>query len=265
MTTVAPPGARVVTDPDELAQHYSDTPAAHLYAFADLEEPFWAASTWYRRGDAVVGLVSLPETPTLAVYGVSTRDPDGCLALLADLAPALASGVLITGPVGLVGALTPIRDLAWSGPHVRYELTDRALLAASATTDVATVEPLGSADLDELSALYASEPGAAFFLPHMLDDATFVGARVDGQLAAAAGTHVLSEHYGVAAVGAVFTHSSQRGNGLGRAVTVGAAQRALNRVEMIGLNVSASNGAARSIYSRIGFEPILDYEEVELA
>ena len=53
-------GAVRVTDPDVLANFHSDEPGAHIYALADLEEPFWSASQWFRRGDAVVGVVSLP-------------------------------------------------------------------------------------------------------------------------------------------------------------------------------------------------------------
>ena len=79
-----PAGAHIVVDPDELAELYADDPAAHVYALVDLVEPFWSASTWYRRGDAVVGVVAMPSGEGSAVYAVSTRDPAGCLALLAE-------------------------------------------------------------------------------------------------------------------------------------------------------------------------------------
>ena len=47
-----PAGARIVTDTDELAVFFGDHVAAHIDALADLEEPFWSGSRWYRRDDA---------------------------------------------------------------------------------------------------------------------------------------------------------------------------------------------------------------------
>lgn len=256
-----PAGAVVVTDTAELERFFGDRRGVHIYALADLDEPFWSASRWYRRGDAVVGLVGLPSGQGVACYAVSTRDPAGSLGLLADLAPFLPSGLLITAPAGVGTALEPVRPLAWVANLVRYELTDPTLLPV--TDD--RVVPLDRDDLAELQQLYDTEPGAVFFLPHMLDDGAFVGARVDGRLVAAAGTHVLSTGRGVAALGAVYTAPSHRGLGLGRLVTAAVSQRLVERVDTIGLNVLTTNTPARRIYDSIGFSPILDYAEAELA
>ncbi|MEM8923380.1 MAG: GNAT family N-acetyltransferase [Actinomycetota bacterium] len=253
----------MVTGRDELAAFYRDHVAAHLYALGDLEEPYWSPSTWYRRGDAVVGLVSLPDVPGWTVYAVATRDPEATLALVGELAPTLPAGTLVTGPTGLAETVGRSRPLAWAGPHLRYHLADRGSIPATAEGVVA----LGAEDGDRLRALYATEPGAAFFVPAMVDDGGFVGV-LDGdddrRLVAAAGTHVLSESARCAAIGAVYTHPSHRGRGLGRAVTAGVVHRIAARVNTIGLNVSAANAPARRIYEGLGFVPILDYEECEL-
>lgn len=256
-----PDGARIATDPAELAAFFSDRVAVHIYALADLGEPFWSGSRWYRRGDAVVGLVGLPSGEGLACYSVSTRDPVSTLRLLSDFAPHLPPGLLITGPTGLAGAIAPVRPVVWHAPHVRYELVDREAIPPVDPR----VESLGPGDLGEIEALYDSDPGAVFFLPHMLDDGAFVGVRVDGRLVAAAGTHVLSLEHGVAALGAVYTAPSQRGRGLGRAITVAVTRHLLPRVPTIGLNVAAANTNARRIYESIGFAPVLDYDEAEIA
>ena len=258
---IAPRGARVVTDPAELEAFYADQRAAHIYALVDLEPPFWDGSSWFRRGDAVVGVVALPDGEGLAVYAVSTRDPQGCTALVAELAPQLPAGLLITGPADLDDALARVRPVVPMGPHVRYELTDRTLVPDLR----ADVEPLDPTHLAELQALYDTDPGAAFFLPHMLADRTFVGVRVDGELVAAAGTHVLSERQHIAAIGAVYTRADHRGQGHGAAVTAGVVHRLGQRVDTVGLNVHAHNAAARSIYEGMGFSPILDYAEAQLA
>lgn len=256
-----PVGARIVHDAAELAEHFGDRRAVHIYALADLDEPFWSASRWYRRDDAVVGLVGLPSGQGVACYSVSTRDPAGSLDLLVDLAPALPSGLLITAPAGLAAALAPVRPLVWDATLVRYELTDPSRLPA---TDERVV-PLGRDDLDELVGLYETEPDAVFFLPHMLADGTYVGVRDGGRLVAAAGTHVLSATYGVAALGAVYTAPDVRGRGLGRAVTAAVTRRLLDRVPTIGLNVLTGNLPARHVYDSIGFAAILHYDEAELA
>ncbi len=258
---MTPPGAEIVTDPAALATHYASHRAVHVYALADLGPPFWEPSRWYRRGDAVVGVVSLPDGEGAAVYAVATVDPEGTLDLLVELLDTLPAGQLITAPVGLAEAVAPHREIAWSGPHLRHELVDRSKIPPRESE----VADLGLDDLAELQALYATEPGAAFFMPHMLADETFVGVRHEGRLVAAAGTHVVSVEHGVAAIGAVYTHPDHRGRGLGAAVTAAVVHRLGERVEVIGLNAAEDNAAALVIYDRLGFEAIWRYEECELA
>lgn len=257
MTTPPP---RRVDDPAELAEFFGDAPAAHIYALVDLEEPFWSASEWFREGEAVVGLVTLPDGFRTA-YAVSTRDPEGSLDLLAALDPHLASGMQITGPVGLVTRMAELRKLAWDSPHERYHLADPARLPDSDQR----VRPLDPQHVGELAALFAHEPGAVFFRAEMVDYRSFVGIYEGAGLVAAAGTHVLSERSGLAALGAVYTIPSHRGRGLGRAVTAGVCQRIAPRIGTIGLNVAADNVAARALYESMGFVPVLAYEEVEIA
>lgn len=256
-----PSGARLVTDPDELEEFYGDHRAAHVYALVDLEAPFWEGSAWYRRGDAVVGVVAFPGGEGLAVYAVSTRDPAGCVDLLCELAPGLPAGLLITGPTHVAAALADVRPIVALGPHVRYELAEPAAVSEPHPD----VVPLGPADQAELSALYTSDPGAAFFQPHMLADHTFVGVRVGGALVAAAGTHVHSSRQRIAAIGAVYTRPEHRGRGLGAAVTAGVVHRLGSRVDIVALNVHVDNTGARRIYERLGFRPVLHYAEAELA
>ncbi|MEM9040805.1 MAG: GNAT family N-acetyltransferase [Actinomycetota bacterium] len=276
-----PPGARFVDDPEELIEHYSDRPDAHVYALVDLGEPYWSASRWYRRDDAVVGVIGLPGGEGLAVYAVATVDPHGTLDLVAELAPALPSGLLVTGPVGLGDRLARVRPVAWHGPHERYVLATTELATtelagpdAESSDDEWTVEPLVRADLARLDELYSRSPGAVFFLPSMLDDGAFVGVHRRGdpvrRLVAAAGTHVLSDRHGVAALGAVFTDPTMRGLGLGRRATIGAIHRVLDPgrprpITTVGLNVAADNTIARRLYESLRFDAVHTYAEAELA
>ena len=43
----------------------------HIYALADLAEPFWSRSRWWRRGDAAVGLIGLGDDE-FVVYAVNS-------------------------------------------------------------------------------------------------------------------------------------------------------------------------------------------------
>lgn len=258
---MTPAEARIVDDPTELEAFYADNRAAHIYALVDLEPPFWEGSQWYRRDDAVVGVVGLPNGEGVAVYAVSTKDPKGCTALVAELAPDLPAGLLITGPADVEAGLAAVRPIVGMGPHHRYELVDPAAVPARTPNLV----DLGPADLPDVRALYDTDPGAAFFLPHMLADETFVGVRDGDELVAIAGTHVVSTRQRIAAIGAVYTRADHRGRGLGRTVTAGVIHRVAGRVDVIGLNVHADNAPARAIYETMGFRSILAYAEAELA
>ena len=46
-----PAGARVIDDPDELDEFFDDRRGIHAYALADLDDEFWSASRWFRRGE----------------------------------------------------------------------------------------------------------------------------------------------------------------------------------------------------------------------
>lgn len=252
---------RRVTQPEELVDLYSPERGLHIYALADLEEPYWSASSWWREADAAVGVVSLPDGEGRVVYAVSSRDPDGSLRILGSLLDQLTPGTLVTGPLGVGSTLTARRRLAWNRSYHRYLLTDPEAVGSPATD----VIDLGPTDVDELLALYARDPGAAFFRPSMLRHETFAGVRRGGRLVAVAGTHVFSERFGVAAIGAVVTDPDWRRRGLAREVTRGVVGRLADRVDVIGLNCADRNVAAQRLYQELGFEAALGYEEAELA
>jgi hypothetical protein len=111
-------------DREALAEFLSDRVDVHVYALGDLDEPYWSASAWWRRGDALLGIVQLPDGEGVACYGVSTRAPAATCALIAEAAVHLPVGQLITGPVGLGAALADVRPVRWARRHQRYVLTD---------------------------------------------------------------------------------------------------------------------------------------------
>lgn len=114
--------------------------------------------------------------------------------------------------------------------------------------------PLTRDHADQLSALYASGGGNAFD-PVQVPAGAFHGIFEDDHLVAAAGTHLVSPTYSVAAVGNVFTHPDYRGRGYGTAVTSAVVTELRRRgIHDIVLNVNQRNETAVRLYERLGFE-----------
>ena len=114
---------------------------------------------------------------------------------------------------------------------------------------------LGTRHAEQLVALYALGGGAVAFSPSQIASGVFYGAFADGQLVAAAGTHLVSPTYGVAAVGNVFTHPDVRGLGYGSATTTAVVAELLARdIRDVVLNVGQENEPAIRVYERLGFE-----------
>ena len=120
------------------------------------------------------------------------------------------------------------------------------------------VERLTVEHLAEVEALYlegeASGEAPDFFFPSMLEKGVFFGTRADGQLVAAAGTHVFEPKQRIAAIGNVYTHSAFRRRGLSSSVTA-AVSRELLRMgcPTVVLNVAQTNAAALPVYEKLGF------------
>lgn len=114
--------------------------------------------------------------------------------------------------------------------------------------------PLTLDHAEQLAALYACGEENAFD-PVQVPGGAFHGFFENGRLVAAAGTHLVSPTYGVAAVGNVFTHPDHRGRGYGTAVTSAVVAELQSRgIRDIVLNVSQKNATAIRIYERLGFQ-----------
>ncbi len=249
---------RTVENPEILAALFESDRETHLYGLADLEEPFWSNSTWYRDGDAAVGLVSVGEE-WMTVYAMSRVAPEVTLGLLGRVQESVPAGTLVTGPLGLHASMSGLRNCREIGSHWRMILDEPVEMDG-----FVEAVPLGEDDEEAARALYASDEGGAFFLPTMLSGNPFVGIWKDGQLVAAAGTHVASKRYGVAAVGAVITRPSHRGRGLGTIAVADLCKRLAGEYGTVGLNVERANEPALRIYDRLGFQRVFQYEEIEL-
>lgn len=247
-----------VDDPSALIDLFEADRETHLYALGDLEEPYWSNSTWFRRGQAAVGIISTGDEWATG-YAMSRVAPAATLALFNEIQAGLGPHSWVTGALGLHGAVGPVRVCRTIGPHWRMILRQAQLIEHDFD-----VTDLGPSDVEEMRKLHSAEPGRAFWLVGMLASNPFVGVWEDGRLIASAGCHVASERHGVAAIGGVYAAPKHRGRGLGGVVTAELVRRLNGRFQTIGLNVEVANQPALRIYDALGFERVFQYEEIEL-
>jgi ribosomal protein S18 acetylase RimI-like enzyme len=248
-------------DPDAIEAVLRRNPALHLYEIGDLDDGYWPFTVWY-------GLVERAEIrATLLVY--TATDPPTLIALadppatdlyelLRQVRRLLPSQLYAHLSPGGLAALGSDVTAFSKGKHLKMALAD---LTAD-VPGVADTVRLTSADLDDLLRLYGVGYRGNWFSPEMLDGGPYFGRRVNGELVSAAGVHVYAPALGVAALGNIVTHPAHRGRGYAAAVTARVCQTLLPTVSLIGLNVKASNAAAVACYTRLGFRPIAEYEEV---
>lgn len=227
------------------------------YSLSDLEPP-------YRQNARFIGAI---EGNRLTALLLLYRLP-GAIALHTTGDLAAISTILAR-----TTDLPPNPFLLVPGPHLPaietlYRITDRWLMERMALGSLIPPAPaplpvrrLTESDETQLADLYHLWPGV-FFDPLMLRSGIFYGAFDGDQLVAAAGTHVVSPRFRVAAVGGVFTHPDYRSRGLARATTGRLCQVLAEQcIDVIILNVRADNLPAIATYRRLGFVDHLPYWE----
>jgi ribosomal protein S18 acetylase RimI-like enzyme len=223
------------------------------YAIADLDEPFRRYASVSVRGDAVVLVLRHPAFSAICTHG-SARDVARLLAE-AELPGECHFLVRLSHRAALA------RQYRVDGHEMlRMYVTARAFRRPAETTVVA--DRLGPDDVEALAALYAGYDESAFH-PDQVGSGVFYGVRDGhGRLLAAAGTHVVSRRYGIAAVGNIYTLPEARGHGYGRAVTAAVVAGLLDGlVDLVILNVAPENAAARRVYEGLGFRTRCRYWE----
>ena len=235
----------------------TDRPWA-VYALADLAPEYRAHAEWRLAAAGRPALLLIYrgfETPVLFAQGAA-----------ADLQPLLAG--IADEPRFYLSVWPEIPALLRArGSQVRGEKRMWRMLldARRFPSGGRHAVRLGPADAVALARLYADGAPAGeappFFHAGMLGSGVYYGIRQQGELIAAAGTHVLAPEESVAAIGNVYTRRDRRGRGLGSRVTAAVAAELLARgLPTIALNVEAANPAIR-IYERLGFARYCEYRE----
>jgi GNAT superfamily N-acetyltransferase len=251
-------------DRETLARFFRREQGAHVYGLADLDAPFWPdvrafASMQGGEIDAVALLLGDLGIPLL--YAVAPPGHEPTRALLAAIAAEVPTPCIATLSLGLP------RALGWefesAGEFLKMHLTARG--RARDLDDGSPVERLIPADLEELeryldSSAYGEGEGG-FFRAYMLELGPYFVIRHEGEIVACGGVHVLSKRYGVVGLGNIVTSPEFRGRGYASLIMRALCRELVDQIPLIGLNVRRDNLAAVRCYTRVGFEPVLNYEE----
>ncbi len=246
---------RVLTNKAEILAYLESDRDYAAYAIGDLDDGFFEQCVWHvaQENGAIRALALVYagfDPPVLFLMGSS----NGAAALLG-------------GPVQPEHAMPMVRaeHLAALGQYYRWGANDlvemwRMALAIPRFSPVSfsllsplCLRQLEAQDAGRLFALYALGGGDAFTLAQ-LAQGVFYGVEIEGQLVAAAGTHLVSAAYSVAAVGNVMTHPDYRGRGYATAATSAVcAELARRGLASIVLNVGQHNAPAARVYEKLGF------------
>ena len=222
------------------------------YALADLFLPYAEFAEWRARTGAVLLCYRGFSPPVLFAHG----DPQAVGVLLQGIRPGTYQYALLGTHRALVG-----RRLA---PHRESRMWRMVLpLGALVAPPAGAMARLGPKDAAKIAELFAGQtdlPDA--FDSSQLEGGCFFGVWEGSQLAAMAGTHVVSSQARVAAIGNVYTRADRRGRGLARRTTGAVAAELLRLgIETIVLNVAMDNAPALSAYRALGFMPFCGYYE----
>jgi RimJ/RimL family protein N-acetyltransferase len=252
-----PMRARQLTDRQEILNFLESDRLYAAYAIGDLEPELFANSEWVAAADrgrmcAIALLFKGIDPPALFLMGETL-----------GLAPILRLGlrqrrVYLTCREKHLPAVQAFYNT--EAPIPMWRMTcQRSDFRPVSTAGTMALSPRHT---DELKRLYLQGGGDAFS-PLQLATGVFYGVRERGRLVAAAGTHLISPTYGVAAVGNVFTEAPCRGQGYGTATTSAVVSTLFRRgIRDVMLNVAQANRSAIGLYERLGFRRYCPFFEM---
>lgn len=224
------------------------------YAIADTDDSEFPRTRW--------GIATENGTPVAVVLeyrGISPQplfvmgDPHGIAAILRDVIRTRIA-YLAAKPESIPAVREQYRVEA-AAPMVRM-CVDRASFRPVLGDSVR----LDQGDTRHLNRLY--ELGLTSWLPaEAVTTGIYYGVRRGSRLIAAAGTHVISPQFRIAAVGNVYTDREYRGQGLGKVVTSAVTSELFQSVDEVVLNVRADNPPALAVYRALGFREHTRFEE----
>lgn len=241
-----------VRDRNALSAWLLKDPVRNGYVLGDLEEPYFAQSRFFvaRKKDqwkAVVARYDFADIPTVITVG----DAAGIVAILRKAyQPPMARFHLLEEHVDAIRPLYLFGNL---------DTMDRMGVRKEGFYPIPpSVEPvaIGAEDAEEVYRLYLLWQRRYFGLDAIrksLKLGPYYGIRTDGKLVAVAGTHTLSKEYRVATIGGFYTHPEYRRKRYAATLCSHLVKVLFQSVEIVGLNVEASNSPAIRTYESLGF------------
>jgi GNAT superfamily N-acetyltransferase len=237
-----------LTDKSEILAYLETDRLYAAYAIGDLEPGMFEQTTWAKAEEtgqlqALVMLFRGLNPPVLFLMGGT----DSLRAILEEgLFPQRV--YLICRPEQL---LMTHDFYLWEETVPMWRMVLKPSSFRPVKGDCVRLEHVHYDQLVELYTLYR----ISAFSPAQLQQGIFYGVLVRGQVVSAAGTHLISPAYSVAAVGNILTHPDYRELGYGTAATSAVVAELLQRgIRDIILNVGQDNAGAIRIYERLGFQ-----------
>lgn len=252
-----------LSDKQEIYNYLRNDPGLHIYEIGDLDDHFRDDTIWYglMKDDTLKAILlvytGLLEPTVLAL----TDDIDPMRELISEIKDRLPNKFYLHLSPGLIDLFDHEFNYRHRGDNFKMILKDSFEVSQTYYPEVIK---FCMEELDSLIDFYAESYPGNWFNFRMLATGHYYGIKFDTRIAAAGGVHVYSPEYKVASLGNIAVHPDFRGQGLGYKVTSALCKNLLSSVDTIGLNVRVKNKTAISIYHKLGFEEIANYDEYDL-
>ncbi|MCR9142099.1 MAG: GNAT family N-acetyltransferase [bacterium] len=263
-------------------------PALHAYGLGDLDEFFRPHTRWYAdHPDGPQALVLRYQpgnaSPVYHALGDADRTED-FVRLLLEIRPEFPDDFEVhISPAILSRAvqLNLFRDFRMARRELHHKMEWRpagpdGLAGKANQNDAIQIVRADTAGRSTLEQFYAQAYPENWFDPRMLATGAYLIACMHnsasnqseiapGDIVGAAGVHVYSEEYSVAALGNIATHPEYRRQGVGRSLTAALCELLRDQgIATVTLNVKSLNAAAIACYQSLGFRMHAKYEELSI-
>lgn len=231
----------------------------HIYSIGDLDEFFWQNTEWHslKEGNEIQALALIyTGLPVPTLQGLS--EP-------AEPMRELLQSIFHILPDRFHAHLSPGVEEVFKERYIMENCENHYKMILNKRlpddVDCSHVIRLTEMDLNAMHQLYEEAYPENWFDPRMLQTGQYFGIKIDNTLVSAAGIHVFSKQYKVAALGNIVTHPDYRGRGFAQSTTAQLCRSLSEHVDHIGLNVKADNTPAVALYEKLGFEIAAHYSE----
>lgn len=252
---------------DEIAAYLLQDRELNIYHLGDLDDLFWPYTRWYgwkENGSIEAVVLHFTGLSLPTVISLNRKIQTASQLLLEEIGSRLPKRFYAHLNSGHIQALSSRFRHGEGNSFLKMSLRpEKEVPISEPINPVSFTEAMAT----ELAAFYNRVYPGNWFEPRMLEAGYYYGVyhggHEDGELAAAAGVHVVSPRYRVAALGNIATDPRYRGQGLGKRLTAFLCEiLRTDGIELIGLNVGRDNHPARAIYEQLGFDVTCEYVEM---